>query len=393
MKIERNNEMNHEMNQFNWVDEAWEQVYEKVKKTSVIIGDSFPSMTENDVYTCTNDTWRWVTGFWPGLLWLLYEDKGYEPFKEIAMNCVKRMDESLNEYTNLHHDVGFMWILTSVKRYKTTGDLNERRRGLIAASHLASRFNCMGNYLVAWNTNNVNKADARGLSIIDSTMNIPLLFWASEEIGDPRFSHIANAHANTVLKYFIREDGSVNHMVEFDPFTGEMVRVKSGQGFSTTSSWSRGASWALHGMALAYKHTHNEIYLEASRKAADFFISELPEDYVPHWDFRAPRDNETPRDTSAGACAACGLLELSEHLPESEGSKYKDAATKMFIAMFENYGNWHNNSEGLLSGGTFNYPQGLGIDVSLIYGDYYFVEGIYRMKKMGIVVLRERGNE
>ena len=353
----------------NWLDCAWNDVIDKVKKTSLIIGDKFPSMTEDGKYTCTEETWRWVTGFWPGLLWLLYEETEYKPFEEIALSCEKQMDQSLEEYTNLHHDVGFMWLLTSVKRYKMTGDMEARRRGLIAASHLASRFNCVGNYIVAWNANNVNKADARGLSIIDSSMNLPLLYWATEEIGDPRFSHIANAHAKTVLKEFIRDDGSVNHMVEFDPFTGEKIQVRSGQGYSTTSAWSRGASWALHGMALLYKHTKNESYLEASKKVADFFIGELPEDSVPHWDFRAPRDSSTPRDTSGGACAACGLIELAQHLDEKEGEVYLNAARSMVKSMYENYGNWDNESEGIIRGGTFNYPQGLGIDVSLIYGD------------------------
>ncbi|GKX31451.1 glycosyl hydrolase family 88 [Vallitalea longa] len=363
-----------------WVYNAWEDVINKIKKTSVNIGNRFPSMSVNGKYSYTEDTWRWVTGFWPGLLWLLYEDTKYKPFKEIALSCEKIMDQSLKEYTNLHHDVGFMWMLTSIKHYKMTGNLESRRRGLIAASYLSSRFNCAGNFLVAWNTKNINRADNRGLSIIDSMMNLPILFWATEESGDPRFSHFAKAHAATVLKYFIRDDGSVNHMVEFNPYTGEMIRVHSGQGHSITSAWSRGTSWALYGMALAYKYTKDNKYLEASKKVADFFIRELPEDSVPHWDFKVPREKDTPRDTSAGACAACGLLELSQHLNGKDKLKYFNKAQSIVKSMYENYGNWDNKNDGLLRGGTFNYPKGLGIDVSLIYGDYYFVEALARLK-------------
>lgn len=366
-----------------WVHNAWEDVIEKVRKTSTVIGDRFPAMTnENGRYDYCEDTWRWVTGFWPGLLWLLYEDTDYKPFEEIALSCEMKMDESLNDYVNLHHDVGFMWLLTSVKRYKMTEDLEARRRGLIAASHLASRFNVAGNYMVAWNHNGLNKADRRGLSIIDSMMNLPLLYWASEEIDDPRFAHIAKAHSATVLKHFIRDDGSVNHMVEFNPYSGDMLKVHSGQGHSTTSAWSRGTSWALHGMALAYKYTKDEKYLEASKRVADFFISELPEDSVPHWDFRVESKEGTPRDTSAGACAACGMLELSLYLDGDEKKKYINAAMGIVKSMYEHYGNWSNDNEGLLRGGTFNCPQGLGIDVSLIYGDYYFVEALDRLRKM-----------
>lgn len=365
-----------------WIDRAWSETIGKVKRTSVRIGDNFPSMTEKGTYALEKDYWRWVTAFWPGLLWLLYEECGDETFKSIAESCEAKMDGELFEYLNLHHDVGFMWCLTSVKNYTLSGSRESRKRALIAASHLASRFNIRGNYLRAWNINHFNKAVSAGLSIIDSMMNLPLLFWSSEELDDPRFSHIAEAHADTVLKEFIREDGSVNHMVEFDPQTGQAVAVHSGQGYAKTSAWSRGASWALHGMALAYRYTKKQCYLDASRKVADFFIDNLPEDHVAYWDFRAPQQESIARDTSAAACAACGMLELSRHLPDSESPKYRRAAANTVRSLFENYGNWDDDGEeGLISGGTLNHPAGLGINVSLIYGDYYFVESLWRLRR------------
>lgn len=375
----------------NWTDDAWKALVKKVEKTSLVIGDRFPSMTDDDgKYTYTEDLWRWVTGFWPGLLWLIHEDTNIKSLEKIALSCEKQMDQALEEYVNLHHDVGFMWLLTSIKRYKMTGDMDARRRGLIAASHLSSRFNIVGNYLSAWNKNGLNDSDPRGLSIIDSMMNLPLLHWATEETGDPRFRHVAIAHTETVIKNFIREDSSVNHMVEFDPFTGEKIKVQSGQGHSTTSAWSRGTSWAVHGMALAYTYTKEARYLEVAKKVADFFISELPEDSVPHWDFRVPREEDTPRDTSAGACAACGLIELASHLDEKEAAVYLDAAKSITKSIYEKYGNWDNDSDGIIHGGTFNCPQGIGIDVSLIYGDYYYVEALSRLR--GLETPAEKSN-
>ena len=366
-----------------WTEDAWTALVEKVKKTSQVIGDRFPSMTdEHGRYTYTDNSWRWTTGFWPGLLWLIYEDTKHTPFADIALRCELKMDEALTAYVNLHHDVGFMWQLTSIKRFELTGDGDARRRGLIAASHLASRFNIVGRYLSAWNKNDVNDSDPRGLSIIDSLMNLPLLYWASTETGDPRFRHVAIAHTETAIKHFIRADYSVNHMVEFDPFTGEKVRVRSGQGHATTSAWSRGTSWAVHGMALAYENTKDPRYLAVAKKVADFFIGELPPDNVPHWDFRVPRDAATPRDTSAGMCAACGMLVLASHLEGDEAKKYLLAANAITKSTYENYGNWTNDSDGILRGGTFNYPAGLGIDVSLIYGDYYFVEALSKLRRL-----------
>ncbi len=366
-----------------WTEDAWTDLVTKVTKTSQIMGSKFPTMTDDSGrYAFTQDTWRWVTGFWPGLLWLLYEDTKNPLFSNIALNCETQLDQALHDYVNLHHDVGFMWQLTSVKRYEMTKDMDARRRGLVAASHLASRFNIVGSFISAWNKNDVNDSDPRGLSIIDSLMNLPLLYWASEETGDPRFRHVAIAHTETVLEHFIRPDYSVNHMVEFDPFTGEKIRVRSGQGQSTTSAWARGTSWAVHGLALAYKYTKNPRHLEAAQKVADFFIRELPDDNVPHWDFRVPREATTPRDTSAGMCAACGMLVLGSMLDDGSGEKYIAAANAMTKATYEHYGNWNNDSDGIIRGGTFNHPAGLGIDVSLIYGDYYYVEALHRLRHL-----------
>ncbi|MBQ9985205.1 MAG: hypothetical protein IJP38_02740 [Oscillospiraceae bacterium] len=39
----------------------------------------------------------------------------------------------------------------------------------------------------------------------------------------PRFAQIAESHADTVAKSFIRVDGSSNLIVEFDPETGDML--------------------------------------------------------------------------------------------------------------------------------------------------------------------------
>ncbi|MFA0087610.1 hypothetical protein [Vibrio sp. 10N.261.51.F12] len=365
-----------------WVEQAWTDTFEKVKSTSEEMSACFPSMTSNGIYSDTDRPWAWVVGFWPGLLWLLYEKENYSPFKDIAIERELTMDGPLDEFVDIHHDVGFMWQLTSIKHYELLGNEKSKTRALRAASHLASRFNINGRFLTAWNKNDVNDADPKGLSIIDSMMNLPILYWAAEQLDAPRFKLIAMAHADTVLKEFIREDGSVRHMVEFDCFLGEVKQYHGGQGYNQDSAWSRGASWAVHGFALSYQYTKEERYLEAAMKTADFFIENLAEDSVPYWDFRAPIKTDTPRDTSAGACAASGLLLLSDLAPTADlRERYLVAANDMLNSLYQNYGTYNDDSkQGVLVGGTFNYPKGLGIDCSLIYGDYYFVEGLYRLK-------------
>lgn len=370
-----------DMEQINWVNDAWEKVHEKVTRTSSRIGARFPHASVDGTYVLEAPHW-WTAGFWPGLLWLLYRDSESKDdrYKDIAEACEQQLDEVLAGYDRLDHDIGFMWSLTSVARYKLLGEEQSRRRALLAASVLSGRFNIKGNYIRAWNPWSEGERN-EGWAIIDCMMNLPLLYWASETTGDPRFKHLAMAHADTVLNYFIRTDGSVNHIVIFDPQTGEFESVNGGQGFAPNSAWSRGASWAIYGMALSYRYTGEARYLEAAKRVAHFFLANLPEDSVPHWDFRLPPGVERFRDTSAGACAACGLLEIAGAVPEEESELYQAAGERILRSMFENYGAWDNQAEeGLILHGTSHYPERRNIDVPLIYGDYFFVEGLARLR-------------
>ncbi|WP_028609401.1 glycoside hydrolase family 88 protein [Paenibacillus harenae] len=364
-----------------WAEEAWEKVHEKVLRTSGRIGARFPHASVDGTYVLEAPHW-WTAGFWPGLLWLLYRDSDSrdERYKEIAEACEKQLDDVLTGYDRLDHDIGFMWTLTSVARFKLLGEEESRRRALLAASVLSGRFNVKGNYIRAWNPWSEGQRN-EGWAIIDCMMNLPLLYWASETTGDPRFKHVATAHADTVLAHFVRTDGSVNHIVIFDPDTGEFEGVNGGQGFAPNSAWSRGTAWAIYGMALSYRYTGKAAYLDAAKRAAHFFLANLPEDAVPHWDFRLPPGIERYRDTSAGACAACGLLEIAAAVQGEEAGMYREAGERILRSLYENYGAWDNPAEeGLLLHGTSHYPERRNVDVPLIYGDYYFVEGLSRLR-------------
>ena len=84
------------------------------------------------------------------------------------------------------------------------------------------------------------------------------------------------------LRYILRPDGSSNHMVDFDPETGEYKDNPGGQGYESGSSWSRGQSWAIYGMALAYRYTKNQAYLDAAKRSAHYFMANVSlNDYIP----------------------------------------------------------------------------------------------------------------
>jgi unsaturated chondroitin disaccharide hydrolase len=374
--------MSTEIKENTWADEAWNKALNKTLSNSERIGAEFPHASQGGRYILETPSW-WTAGFWPGMLWQLYAGSGEAGLRQLAEQCEARLDDVLNAYEKLDHDLGFMWILTSVASYKLTGNTESRTRALKAANYLMGRFNLKGRYIRAWNPWREGE-DNSGVAIIDCCMNMSLLFWASAETGDPRYRHVAEAHMDTVLEHFIRPDGSVYHIVNFDPHTGEVAEFRGGQGYAPESAWSRGAAWAIYGLALAYHHTGNKDYLYASQKVAHFFLTRLPEDQVPQWDFRAPAEIGDLRDSSAGSCAASGLLLLATLVDDVEASVYKTGAERILESLFRNYGTWDNpDEEGLLLHGTSNYPENRNIDVPLIYGDFFYVEALARLKGKG----------
>lgn len=360
-----------------WADGVWDQIVNKVQRTSDRIGVSSPHASVNGVYDNMRPSW-WTAGFWPGILWHIAASGSHEKLQHIAEQCEERLDEPLYSLA-VHHDAGFIWTLSAVANYKVTGNERSKQRGLMAASQLSSRFNLKGNYIRAWHDQEqVNRA---GWSIIDTIMNLPLLYWASEVTNDPRFRHVAAAHADTVLEHFLRPDGSSYHILQFDPETGERIGAMSGQGHAEESAWARGSAWTIYGLVLSYHYTGEERFIIGAKRAAHFFLANLPEDDVPHWDFRAPREENTPRDTSAGACAACGLIELAKIVPEAEAHLYMSSAERIVRSLNDNYGAWDlDQEEGLILSGTSNLPGGVHIDTPLIYGDYFFVEAVDKLR-------------
>lgn len=351
-----------------WAKEVQEKIIHKLRGTALEIGSRCPHAEHGGIYDNQPISW-WTNGFWPGILWTAYRATREPLFLNVARECEKQLDQVLREYVHTDHDAGFMWSLAAVADYKITGNPKAKTRGLVAANYLAGRFHLTGNYIQAWNGKS-------GWAIIDCMMNLPLLYWASEMVNDGRYRAMAQAHTRTVLEHFCRPDGSVNHIVAFDPETGEVDNIPQGQGAAPDSKWARGTSWAVYGFALGYGYTKNQEYLEQAKKTADFFLEQLPEDHVCYWDFAVPVTPETPRDTSAAACAASGMIEIFRHSGEQ---KYLDGAVAILQGLTEHFADFTLSCQQLLNGGTGNFPQGDNINVGLIYGDYFYFEAVNKL--------------
>jgi len=191
------------------------------------------------------------------------------------------------------------------------------------------------------------------------------------------------AHADMAIMDHLREDGSVVHIVEHDRETGEVVQTYGGQGSGVGSSWSRGQAWALYGFVISYIHTGEERYLNAAKQVANYFIASCSDDWLPRVDFRAPEE-PVMIDTTAGACAACGLIELAKLLPENEGGMYMNGAINMLRAMGEKCCNFDPANDHMLDYGTVRFPvdgdmKKAEVHISIIYGDYFYTEAILKL--------------
>lgn len=360
-----------------WIDEIWEKIDKKLKPGSQSAFDKLPYTTKDGKYTNKESEdgicW-WTNGFWPGLMWLMYVGTKDEQYRKTAEHAEELLDAAFEEYDHLHHDVGFMWHISAGINYRLFGGHKSKVRALHAADILAARFNSSGEFIRAWN------GDVPGWVIIDCMMNITLLYWASRETGDPRYKYIAMKHADTTMKTHLRADGSAHHIVNLDLVTGEAIEAFGGQGYELGSAWSRGQSWAVYGYILSYIHTQKQEYLDAAKRSAHYFIANLAEYPVPLCDFRAPAE-PVVYDTTAGACAACGLIEIAKNVPKYEQPLYLKAALRILKAIEKDFCDWSSSEESIVQKGTEAYHcADSGKHIPIIYGDYFFTEAIYKLK-------------
>ncbi|MDF2844643.1 MAG: glycosyl hydrolase family 88 [Herbinix sp.] len=367
-----------------WAEEVSKKIREKVSIVADRNRDKIPYTTVEGFYndmSVDNICW-WTNGFWGGLMWQLYHATKIDKYREIALDNEVKLDKNLMNYMGMDHDSGFKWLTTAIAHYRLTGSQESRNRGLLAANDLAGRFNPAGRFLRAWNDDGSGKL--AGWAIIDCMMNLPLLYWAYEETKDPRYLQIATMHADTAEKYFIRGDGSVNHIIEFNPLTGEMVKTFGGQGYEEGSSWTRGQAWALYGFVLSYTHTQNEKYLNAAKRIANYFIANIPENGLIPVDFRQPTA-PLIEDSSAAAIAACGMLEIEKYVAEQEKHIYWNNAMKLLKALENCRCNWEVNTDNILEKCTAAYHD-KNHEFALIYGDYFFVEAIWKLTKQELFI-------
>ena len=202
--------------------------------------------------------------------------------------------------------------------------------------------------------------------------------------------------------------------MNFDPLTGAVKSKQTHQGYSNSSTWSRGQAWAILGFTQTYMWTRDAAFLAAAVDLANYFLARLAESdashahacpYVPVWDFDAPvpATGIPLRDTSAAMIAANGLLLLHQALQGK--SAYLAAALRIAretialsvqtadTATFSVGGDGRVNVgsgawDGILMNATANNNENALVrysDHGLVYADYYFLEFGNKLMRMGLV--------
>jgi unsaturated chondroitin disaccharide hydrolase len=356
----------------NFAAEALAYSVEMIRRNLASL-NSFPERAERGRWSLVEDG---AGGALAGLLWLAFLQTGDPKLESAARAWTARLAPRQHDTTT--HDLGFLFELSFLLGAKLTGDATLQAPALQAAQTLIRRFNPKGDFFQAWGPLN-GAASQRGRAIVDTMMNLDLLFWAGKESGDAKYTEIANKHAHTVLNRHVRADWSTSHVTDFNPDTGEFLKQDTAQGLSATSCWSRGQAWAAYGFAECYRETGNSTYLEAARRLADYCLLHLPEDRVPYWDYASPLMPDDVRDSSAAAILASGLLSLSRLDPEpAQAECWHREALAILESLWRAYSSRDTQEPCLLLHATASKPAGY-MDHGLIYGDYYFVEALTRL--------------
>ena len=350
--------------------EALEFAAKQVRDLVLRYPDFYPMYTQAGRWKHQGEAWtHWCDGFLPGMLWLLHRRTGDAWLRQQAERYSRPLEPRQHDRTV--HDLGFIFMSTYHHWHRLTREPALRDVLIQAGRTMGLRYREAGKYLCSF-------IGPESL-FIDIMMNVGIIFYAARETQDPALRRIAMEHCLTTRRVLVRGDGSAAHEGIFDLATGEFLRQGTHQGFRGDSCWSRGLTWSLYGFGTAYRYSRDRRFLETAELNADFYIDHTPAHGVPPWDFDAPAANRDQPDSSAAAIAASGLLDLASFTASRARTRlYRDVAFQILetLTTEEYLASASPGWEGILKHGVYHTQKGLGVDESVIWGEYFFVEAL-----------------
>lgn len=343
--------------------------------------DYFPIYTVQGRWKHGGELWTdWTGGFLGGMMWQFHLRTGDAAWRTRAEHYAKLLEH--RQHDRNVHDLGFIFLNTYRPWFQLTSD--ERLQAVLiqAGRTLAMRFQEEGQYLRSF--------VAPESLFIDIMMNVPIIYYAANATGDAELRRVADAHCRTTRETIVRPDGSTAHEGLFDLATGQFLRQSTHQGLNDSSAWARGLAWSLYGYSQCFALTGDSQWLDVAERNAAYWLSHLPADHVPYWDFDADLTLPPPlgaqKESSAGAIAASGLLDLARQTASPErAARYRATALATLDALVspEYLADATPGWEGILRHGVYHTRKNLGVDESVMWGEYFFVEALTKVVRGG----------
>lgn len=355
------------------LEHAFEFAARQVRGTVERYPDYFPMYTTAGKWRHEGELWTdWCGGFHAGMMWLIAMRTGDAGWRERAERYSKLLEP--RQFDRNVHDLGFIFLNTYLPWYRLTGDEHVHEVLITAGRTLALRFNPKGKYLRSF--------VAPESLFIDIMMNVPIIFYAANETGDRELFNLAAEHCRTTERTIVRANGGTAHEGIFNPETGEFLRQSTQQGVSAGSDWTRGLAWSLYGYSTVYRYTNDRADLAVAERNADHFLARCPENLVPPWDFDVPPGPDRVDDSSAAAIAAAGLWDLSGQVSDpAKASRYRASALSMLDTLCNDHylaartPGW----EGVIKHGVYHFHKKLGVDESVMWGDFFFLQAVCKV--------------
>jgi unsaturated chondroitin disaccharide hydrolase len=357
------------------LERAFDFATRQVRSTIERDPDFFPMYTTHGRWRHRGESWtEWCAGFHAGMMWLIAERSQDPWWRETAQHYSRLLED--RQHDRDVHDLGFIFLNSYLPWYRLTNDKQLNQVLITAGRTLAQRFNPKGQYLRSFL--------APESLFIDIMMNVPIIFYAARETADRDLHELAAAHCRTTARTLVRPDGSTAHEGIFNLSSGEFVSESTQQGVRADSAWSRGLAWSLYGFGTVFTYTGDPADLEVAQRNADYYVARCDASLVPPWDFDVPSGPDRIDDSSAAAIAASGLWNLADLTAPREparAERFRDAALLILDSLCtDRYVAWSDpNWEGVLKHGVYHFHKKLGVDESVAWGDFFFLEAVAKV--------------